>query len=90
MQSKEELFFSITGLDPLTHNVNQLERIHMKGYPPHIAITMNDKDDDVPELYKPFVYPFDLAWEKVEDLKKRERNTGGITEALQDLRYEEI
>lgn len=62
----------------------------MKGYPAHIGTNMTDKDDDVSEIYRPFVYPFDLAWEKVKALKTRDSNTSEITDVIQDLRHQEI
>ncbi|XP_063699439.1 serine/threonine-protein kinase RIO3 [Culicoides brevitarsis] len=87
--TREELFFNITGLDPLTHNANQLERIHMKGpAAPHIANNMMQNDDEIPDRFKPLVYPFELAWEKVEEMKKN--STPDNFDALQQLRYQEI
>ncbi|XP_039448511.1 serine/threonine-protein kinase RIO3 [Culex pipiens pallens] len=66
VKSKEDLFFHVTGLDPLTHNATILERIHMKGQPAHVVSGI---DDDTPEHFKPLEYPFDLAWQKVEKFK---------------------
>lgn len=70
VKNKEDLFFHITGLDPLTHNATNLERIHMKGQPAHIVSAI---DDDTPEHFKPMEYPFDYAWKKVEQYKKSKK-----------------
>ncbi|XP_065093374.1 serine/threonine-protein kinase RIO3 [Ochlerotatus camptorhynchus] len=67
VKSKEELFFHITGMDPLTHNATILERIHMKGEPAH---KVNGIDDDTPEYLKPVEYPFDFAWKVVKHKSK--------------------
>uniref|UniRef100_A0A182LXC9 Serine/threonine-protein kinase RIO3 n=1 Tax=Anopheles culicifacies TaxID=139723 RepID=A0A182LXC9_9DIPT len=64
VKSKEDLFFDITGLDPLSHNAAILERIHMKGEPAHIASMV---DDDTPEKFKPMRYPFEFAWSVAAD-----------------------
>uniref|UniRef100_A0A182W8R1 Serine/threonine-protein kinase RIO3 n=1 Tax=Anopheles minimus TaxID=112268 RepID=A0A182W8R1_9DIPT len=64
VKSKEDLFFDITGLDPLSHNAAVLERIHMKGEPAHIASMV---DDDTPEKFKPMRYPFEFAWSVAAD-----------------------
>ncbi|XP_062545460.1 serine/threonine-protein kinase RIO3 [Armigeres subalbatus] len=71
VKSKEELFFHITGMDPLTHNATILERIHMKGDPPH---KVNGIDDDTPDHLKPMEYPFDFAW-KVVNHKSNKKNS---------------
>ncbi|XP_041778192.1 serine/threonine-protein kinase RIO3 [Anopheles merus] len=68
VKSKEELFFDITGLDPISHNAAILERIHMKGEPAHIATTV---DDDMPEQFKPLQYPFEFAWSVAGPGKKQ-------------------
>ncbi|XP_058445858.1 serine/threonine-protein kinase RIO3 [Malaya genurostris] len=70
VKTKEELFFHITGLDPLTHNAAILERIHMKGQPAHVLTVV---DDDTPEHFKPIEYPFDYAWKKVEKFKNNKK-----------------
>ncbi|XP_055634727.1 serine/threonine-protein kinase RIO3 [Toxorhynchites rutilus septentrionalis] len=70
VKSKEDLFFHITGLDPLTHNATILERIHMKGQPAHIVAAV---DDNTPDHFKPVEYPFDYAWKKVEQYKKSKK-----------------
>lgn len=62
VKSKEELFFHITGMDPLTHNATILERIHMRGEPAH---KVSGIDDDTPDHFKPVEYPFDFAWKVV-------------------------
>jgi hypothetical protein len=67
VKTKEELFFEITKLDPLTHNATQLERIHMKGAPPHMVDRTSS--DDTPEKYRSMVYPFDFAWDQVQQYK---------------------
>lgn len=70
VKSKEDLFFHITGLDPLTHNATILERIHMKGQPAHVVSVI---DDSTPEHFKPVEYPFDYAWKKVEKFKSNSK-----------------
>lgn len=70
VKSKEDLFFYITGLDPLSHNATVLERIHMKGEPAHVVSVI---DDDTPDHYKPIEYPFDFAWKKVEKYKSSKK-----------------
>lgn len=67
--SKEDLFRSITGLDPSEHTATMLERIHEKGASMSLA-TVGDLDE-VPEFLKPRAYPFDYAWDKVNDAKDR-------------------
>lgn len=67
--AKEDLFRSITGLDPKEHTATMLERIHEKGASMSLA-TVSDLDD-VPEFLKPRSYPFDYAWDKVNDAKDR-------------------
>lgn len=47
-----------------------LERIHEKGASMSLA-TVSDLDE-VPEFLKPRSYPFDYAWDKVNDAKDRE------------------
>lgn len=86
---KEDLFFSITGLDPLTHNTQMLERIHMKGAPAHVVNAFMAESGELPEKFKPLVYPFEVAWEKVGELKKKEDQTE-LTDALRELKYQEI
>lgn len=60
----------------------------MKGAPQHV-ITALTEDDEIPERFKPLVYPFELAWEKVEELKRNEE-TIELTDALRELKYQEI
>lgn len=71
--SKEELFFDITKLDPLTNNTTMLERIHMKGDANHVVTRPQNLDDvereKVPEKFRLKEFPFDYAWQKVEELK---------------------
>uniref|UniRef100_A0A182IVQ1 Inhibitor of growth protein n=1 Tax=Anopheles atroparvus TaxID=41427 RepID=A0A182IVQ1_ANOAO len=74
VKSKEDLFFDITGLDPLSHNATILERIHMKGEPAHVVSAV---DDDTPEYFKPMEYPFEFAWNKVESSKAKRRHQAG-------------
>ncbi|XP_001660046.2 serine/threonine-protein kinase RIO3 [Aedes aegypti] len=72
VKSKEELFFHITGMDPLTHNATILERIHMKGQPAH---KVSGIDDDTPEHFKPVEYPFDFAWKVVNHKSSSKRKS---------------
>lgn len=53
-------------MDPSAHTATMLERLHIKGAPPHIV---NRGDDDDPEEFKPLDYPFDYAWEKSKEIK---------------------
>lgn len=73
VKTKEELFFEITQLDPLTTNTTMLERIHMKGEADHVVTRPQNLDDEerekVPEKYRLKEFPFDYAWQKVEELK---------------------
>ncbi|XP_070499172.1 serine/threonine-protein kinase RIO3 [Chironomus tepperi] len=75
VKTKEELFFEITKLDPLTTNTNMLEKIHMKGDAVHIVTNSLNFDDTerekMPELYRLKEFPFDYAWNKVEKLKQK-------------------
>lgn len=56
---------------------------------------MQAEDDEIPERFKPLVYPFELAWEKVEDMKKnsmgcKKESQIDNLDALQELRSQEI
>jgi RIO kinase 3 len=79
VMTKEELFFDITKLDPLTTNTTMLERIHMKGEAAHVVTTPQNLDDSqrekVPEKYRLKEFPFDYAWQRVEEMKEREKLT---------------
>ncbi|KFB41008.1 hypothetical protein ZHAS_00008623 [Anopheles sinensis] len=76
VKSKEDLFFEITGLDPLSHNATILERIHMKGEPAHIVSGI---DDATPDHFKPMEYPFEYAWQKVELSKAKRKSQPGTS-----------
>lgn len=65
---RDELFNSITGLDPSVHTATMLERIHDKGAN-RMQATVNNFDD-MPEHMKPRTYPFEYAWDKLEDEKE--------------------
>lgn len=84
VKTKEELFFEITKLDPLTTNTAMLEKIHMKGDAAHIVTNPQHLDDTerekVPEKYRLKEYPFDYAWKKVEELKQK----GGVIESTEE------
>lgn len=67
VRTKEELFSFITGLDPSVHNAAMLERIHGKG--PSITLATAQNPDDVPDEFKPISYPFEYAWNKVNEQK---------------------
>ena len=71
--TKEELFFEITQLDPLTTNTTMLERIHMKGEADHVMTRPQNLDEEqrekIPEKFRLKEFPFDYAWDKVEKLK---------------------
>lgn len=78
MKTKEELFEHVSGLDPSAHTATMLERLHIKGAPPHIV---NRGDDDDPEEFKPLDYPFDYAWEKSKEIKfKNNLETAEVNE----------
>lgn len=82
VKSKEDLFFHITNLDPLTSNTTMLERIHMKGEPVHVmtrpkATDENAEVPEAPEQFKPPEFPFDYAWTKV--MKQKKRKSSGKT-----------
>jgi RIO kinase 3 len=78
VKSKEDLFFEITKLDPLTHNTTMLERIHMKGQPVHV-LTNAQGNDEEPDEFKPLEYPFEYAWKKVEKLKHKKKAIENVT-----------
>lgn len=73
VKTKEDLFFEITQLDPLTSNTTMLERIHMKGEADHVVTRPQNLDEseleNVPEKFRLKEFPFDYAWQKVEELK---------------------
>lgn len=77
IMTKEELFFEITKLDPLTTNATMLERIHMKGEAEHVVNRPQnfneDERENVPEQFRLKEFPFDYAWNKVEELKEKEK-----------------
>jgi RIO kinase 3 len=84
VKSKEDLFFQITNLDPLTSNTTMLEKIHMKGEPVHVMTRPKSTDEnaqvgEIPEQFKPVEFPFDYAWTKVENMKKKKRRNSGKT-----------
>lgn len=68
----------------------------MKGAPEHIVNSMmQNNDEEMPERFKPLVYPFEFAWEKVEEMKKnsmecKNENQIDKMDALQKLRCQEI
>ncbi|KAG5674961.1 hypothetical protein PVAND_004905 [Polypedilum vanderplanki] len=74
VKTKEELFFEITRLDPLTTNTSMLEKIHMKGEAAHIVTNSQSQniDENTPEKYRLKEFPFDYAWKKVEEFKQKE------------------
>lgn len=94
VKTKEELFFEITKLDPLTTNTNMLEKIHMKGEAVHVATNPIHYDETerekVPEKYRLKEFPFDYAWKKVEELKQKEGAIGSFdADAKSDAEQEE-
>lgn len=78
VRTKEELFFDITKLDPLTTNMTMLERIHMKGEAAHVVTRPQNLDeselDSIPEKFRLKEFPFDYAWQKVEELKEKSKS----------------
>lgn len=84
VKTKEELFFEITKLDPITTNVSMLEKIHMKGEPAHIITTPNHLDENLqkrlPEKHRLKEFPFDYAWKKVEEFKLKKEDPQEITD----------
>lgn len=88
VMTKEELFFDITNLDPLTTNATMLERIHMKGESEHIVQRPQNIDDaeleKVPEKYRLKEFPFDYAWQKVEELKEKSKSGDADWEHLDE------
>jgi RIO kinase 3 len=75
VKTKEELFFEITKLDPITTNVSMLEKIHMKGDAAHVVTTPHHLDEELinklPEKHRLKEFPFDYAWKKVEEFKSK-------------------
>lgn len=93
--SKEQLFFDITQLDPLTTNTTMLERIHMKGEPEHIInrpqnIDGNNESEKVPEKYRLSQFPFDYAWKKVEELKEKSKAESLSDEPPKETEWAEV
>lgn len=78
VRTKEELFSFITGLDPSVHNAAMLERIHGKG--PSMSLATSQNLDDVPDEFKPISYPFDYAWNKVNEHKIEQNQDKQTTE----------
>lgn len=88
VKTKEELFTSITGLDPVVHHTTMLERLHNKGVPEHVA-TVTDVDD-LPEEMQPLPYPFDYAFRQMEEeLKRQEEATAAATRSDDDSSADE-
>lgn len=87
VKTKEELFFEITKLDPLTTNTAMLEKIHMKGDAVHVVTNPRNFDDTerekVPEKHRLKEFPFDYAWKKVEELKQK---VGTVTETIEETK----
>ena len=77
VMTTEELFFDITKLDPLTTNTTMLERIHMKGEADHVVTRPQNLDEaeceKIPEKFRLKEFPFDYAWQKVEELKEKSK-----------------
>jgi len=90
VKTKEELFFEITKLDPLTTNTAMLEKIHMKGDAVHVVTNPRNFDDTerekMPEKYRLKEFPFDYAWKKVEELKQKE---GTAAEPIDESKNDE-
>lgn len=67
VKNKEELFSHITGLDSSVHNAAMLERIYGKGPSMNLATARNL--DEIPDEQKPLSYPFEYAWNKMQEQK---------------------
>lgn len=94
VKTKEELFFEITKLDPLTTDMNMLEKVHMKGDPAHIVTTPRNLDDyereRVPEKYRLKEFPFDYAWKKVEEMKLKGIDENAKIEEKEEESWTEV
>lgn len=95
VRTKEELFFEITKLDPLTTNMSMLEKIHMKGEAAHIVTTPRNFDDEerdrMPEKYRLKEFPFDYAWNKVEEMKlKNEKKVEAADDEMEEGNWTEV
>lgn len=88
VKTKEELFFEITKLDPLTTNISMLEKIHMKGEAAHVVTTPHNLDENlkktVPEKHRLKEFPFDYAWEKLEEFKQKQGNQSKDEEIIEE------
>lgn len=60
----------------------------MKGASERAATSMTE---ELPEKFKLLSFPFDLAWEKVDAMKRTEdENSKTINDKLRELKYQEI
>lgn len=88
--TKEQLFEYITALNAETHNAAMLERIHTKGASINQATVPNQQE--CPDELKPLEYPFELAWEKsqqvreaMKQLKLKEKENKDDNEELKEI-----
>ncbi|XP_053958672.1 serine/threonine-protein kinase RIO3 [Anastrepha ludens] len=70
--TKEQLFEYITSLNAETHNAAMLERIHTRGA--SIAEATAPYQEECPDELKPLTYPFDLAWEKSQCVRRQRKS----------------
>ena len=76
--TKEALFEHITSLNAETQNVAMLERIQSKGANMREATAPNL--DECPLELRPLEYPFEAAWEKSIEARKKSSSTNIITD----------
>lgn len=76
--TKEALFEHITSLNAETHNVAMLERIQSKGANMQEATAPNL--DECPLELRPLEYPFEAAWEKSVEARKKSSSNNIITD----------
>lgn len=65
-------------MDSFAHNAAMLERIHDKG--PSMVNATAPTNEDMPDIFKPSTYPFDYAWEKTQENKRKSRASNDVSE----------
>lgn len=80
VKSKGDLFTHITGLDSSVHNAAMLERMYGKG--PTIDVATTQNIDEMPDEIKPLSYPFDYAWQKMQDEAIQSKQSADQTQEL--------
>lgn len=79
VKTKEELFQSITKLDPFAHTTTMLERLQNKG--PNEALSTSNRLEEIPEHLKPVGFHFDYAWDAVQRAKEEKQRAAAAAKA---------